>query len=852
MSLATFRGEGEGESGLERYKFKFRKDRPFLRRNVYWSQQLLTMGSTISSLAGALAPAKSVEEPLVPSEDEEGEQIRPAKRRKTCTFNPPTLAPRFPSESPRRKPFGHVTNESRRAQSRLAGKLQAVQPSAFYGKSGSAAPVVSATAKSKYSGLKSNDVQGFRIDSFLPANPIDFNGALQIEVMGIERKYGDDEEMLEYQEAYDGPLDIECRCTVMLFYENKTESTVPQFEGFSELYRHSRICTLRTTLTDDGGIKRELLMLRPFYISAQELFVDRERSGPQGKMQPYCGWADKYQVHVVLKPKSFQKHWPPFDITPSSDSSIVSDLVSTGKALKKDTFLFCKMQKFLNPEYQNRATDLQICWGTNRQKVPFGLRIQFKWSLPSLLSDFPTRTPQTESPHNLHLGNPATAVPTSPLAVRGEDISAANSPANERAHRKRSNVPTTYNLKALSAQAQGKSPRAPRRIRSKSDLADCGISVIYCLGKADASEFGTRQQTTVTGLLCPFCTCEKGSLTDLLAHLQEEHTSFRFHLRGTLSKPRIFVELAKLITRSDPAFERFRTFQMGKPQTLFNLEKYINGDPSWARFREGPQHHQWPEHLRDRSHESSSSPYESRHSSPNTSNDTDGMWECENHPTKLPTRTRKVFYVPKLETDKHLYDSITKQVLKAGEEIPSSDDEKDEGWLHQKHRDIILDFSDVTEAEKDYIIKWNPFIMEAQLTSEKYLPEAVLRFAEENTDWFLKRKSRKAEFGKHMETFVMRGVMTQESFSQAVDILRQAEKIEAEKGDVNMDNEEANPISPVKQRGMLDCICGEHTQPPDRIICRGPHCKGRFFHRRCAEESGRPIFGTWFCDHCVS
>ncbi|KAH8590129.1 putative Polycomb protein suz12-A, partial [Bisporella sp. PMI_857] len=146
---------------------------------------------------------------------------------------------------------------------------------------------------------------------------------------------------------------------------------------------------------------------------------------------------------------------------------------------------------------------------------------------------------------------------------------------------------------------------------------------------------------------------------------------------------------------------------------------------------------------------------------------------------------RQTFLVPK--TAKPLYDTISKRILEPGEEVPSSDDEKDEGWLHQKHRDIVLDHSDVPDDEKDYILRWNPFIMNAQLTSEN-LPEAVLAFVAQNVDWFPKRKSRKWEFSTHIETFVMRGVLEQEHYTKAMEMIRRAEKAVMEKkgGDVDM------------------------------------------------------------------
>ena len=831
--------KGESAQGFERFSFQARKSRPFLRRNVYSAQAYSsTMGSAISTLAEAtgLAPAKSVEslaalsahEDVEEDGDDNEEDIRPAKRRKTTTFMPSATAPRFPSESPRRKPFGHVTNESRRVQSRLSltGKLQAVQPSVFYGKSGSIAPAASANMKSKHwRPEKDRDARSFSIDEhFLPKYPADFEGALKMEILGIERKPEEDEE--RPFDSLEGPLDIECRCVVTLYYLNK-DGSAQEREG-EMICSQNRTCTLRTTLTEDGDVKREVIWLRPFFFTAGELFVNRKQEGPLG-MQTRLGWADIYMVRVSLRPKGSPRQWPPFHIEQDGQPGTVADLLYAGEAQKEDVILICSTQKFLSPNHQDRAVDLKITlpiFGDNTrkaQKVPFGLRMRFKWSLSSPMEYRSIKAPQTESPRNIELENPASAVPPSPLAVKGQDNNNADSHANERAHRKRSNIPATYNLKALSAQAQGKSPRASKVFRSRADLGDSkGTNVMYFLGKAEASDFGTRQQTTVPGVFCPFCCSYKNALEDLIAHLQTEHTSFKFSLRGTSIKPRIYVEVIKQPARSDPALDKLRTSNLGKPQTLFDLQKYLSGDNSWAKSREREGHNDLPEHLKvmsiDHIHDSSSSPYDSQYSSPNTSNDTDGMYEYENHQFKPHVHIRKKFCAP--QTKKPLYNPLTKQVLQAGDELPSSDDEKDEAWLYQKHRDIIMDFSDVTAEEKDYITKWNPFCMDLQLSSEYYLPDTVLRFADENKGWFLQRKSRKEEFGKMMETYVMRGVISQDCFSKAVDILRQAERFERENGgDVHVDHQEESPILPAKQRGGQDCICGEHTQPPDRVIC---------------------------------
>ncbi len=176
--------------------------------------------------------------------------------------------------------------------------------------------------------------------------------------------------------------------------------------------------------------------------------------------------------------------------------------------------------------------------------------------------------------------------------------------------------------------------------------------------------------------------------------------------------PRIsfFVEWVKSRSSPEMTIERSRTFQMGKPMTLFDFEKFMKGDESWSKARQGPQHNTWPEHLqREIDSSMSSSPHGSRYSSPNTSNGPDDFLDFEKPQTfHIPARPKKKFIVP--ETYKPLYDPLTKQRLRPGDEVPDSDEEKDEFWLDHKQKALINDFTDVNDVEKDYINRWNPFI----------------------------------------------------------------------------------------------------------------------------------------------
>ena len=837
MSVATSRGEGDVELSFiySNYNHHKRSHQRYLQRNVRKSLQSLTMGSASSFLKNTFVATLGGGHVPPDPDDEDDEDPRPAKRRKITT--PDDINSSHLGE---RRPFSHVTNESSRGPARLSSKPDLVPPPGFYGNPNLAPPD---GARPKLAAVVSNSSKG-SLDAILPKRPADFNESLRVDVLELKSQVPEDCFLSPFGPP-ESPIEIKCRCSVAIFYAKNDENPGDvRPRDYAEICRIVKTGLLRVTFGPDGEATRNIILPEPFVFSPEHFYVNRKTRKPNGQFASErefvytFGFADRYNLQVFLEPVKFHEEWPPVHIPAlddlnafhdedhPGDPSAVSEALDSKIIERADLHLWCSTGALLNPTQQDKAISLQICHKSMKQPISYSLKVQIRWALPSHLSTLSSPSPNQkfESPRTVA---PATVSNREFMASpsKPETVSASNSPAN-RSHRQRTNVPATYNLKALSAQAQGKSPRVrrPRDPRSKSDgcSENDGVSVTYAFGRADAVESGIKQQTTVSSLTCPFCNSRNQTVDELRLHLHTNHSYYKFHLRRS-NPPRImfFIEMAR--SRSGPAMniERARTFQLGKPMSLFNLEKHVAGDESWTKIRQGPDHNEFPDHLKKKGkgHDSSlsSSPRDSRYSSPNTSNDTDDVPDFGNSKSK-PIWQRKVLYVPK--TPKPLYDTVTKRRLEPGEEIPGSDDEKEESWLHQKHRDLINDFTDVTADEKDYINHWNPFIVEEHLTSDKHLPEAVLRFVETNKIWFTERSTRKVEFMKHMETFVLKDVLDEKVVHTCAMIIKAAQEKAGKKGDADMERvEEEAPRS--NARGLQDCICGSQTQNSDRVVCTG-------------------------------
>jgi hypothetical protein len=785
------------------------------------------MGSAFSAL-GTPSKTRSRGEMVAPSDCEENEDVRPAKRRRTSLFD-------AAASRDSRRQSSQVTRDNNIGP--RSGKIQAVQPSDFYGKF---RPALMEDGPPK--GAERHPKKPtWSINNILPKDPVHLQKALRLDITSVVCRYEEEEAPVCLKSGGRRSLDIKCRCMVALFFGKNDENPAQPIsqKDYTEIFRDSRLCILRTMFNDEGELVRELVNLEPFAVPSDKFYVNRKKRNERGQFVYSWGFAEGYYISIALEPAGWHKEWPPFDpswLTNRDGTSVASnptDLLKGDDAYRNSVYLLARMNTLFEADRQDKSIPLKLCYGTLRQNTPYVLRLEIKWSQPSHLSNLSAANLKKEASlsNSIVAGAlPVTeAVQASPSLCEGENISASSKLTDSRTRRQRSNV-TTYNLKTLSALQQGKSPRTTknRDVGSQSaqgNSRDTGnVTVTYAFGQAVSADLSIKRETIYTGLICLLCHSACRSLDDLRYHLNTctKNNGFKFSLRrANPHRIGFFVDIARQGLRGSPSpfAEQTRTLQLSQPRTLFDPEKFFDGDESWVRVREGPQHNLWAEHLQDRFHESSlsSSPNDSRHSSPNTSNDTDDVTDLENYLPKPSGKPPKKYHVPR--TSKPLYHTITKQILEPGSEQPDSDDEKDESWLHHKHRDIIMDYGDVTDDEKDFIIQWNPFIMEKHLTCEAHLGDAVVDFVETKKSWFAEKSSRKREWAKFMEPLLMRGVVNREKcFDKCIEILMEAEK---SRGSTVEAMEVERVVTPAAQRGALDCACGRHTQPPDRVICRG-------------------------------
>ena len=95
-----------------------------------------------------------------------------------------------------------------------------------------------------------------------------------------------------------------------------------------------------------------------------------------------------------------------------------------------------------------------------------------------------------------------------------------------------------------------------------------------------------------------------------------------------------------------------------------------------------------------------------------------------------------------------LFDPLSRVALTPGTEVRRT--VADDGWLAQKHRELVQDYSDVSATEKEYIREWESFLLGRRMSSEAYLPRAAVAFVKEKASWLVADETRMHEFGKHL------------------------------------------------------------------------------------------------------
>ncbi|KUI59928.1 Polycomb protein suz12-B [Cytospora mali] len=559
------------------------------------------------------------------------------------------------------------------------------------------------------------------------------------------------------------------------------------------LYCDSQMCTIKTFQNPVGSSQMARVYLpQPFHVPEEKIYVERDDD-------TVFDLADSYTVTVDLE-SAGDRNWPPLNLlNTSSDEDIftmrsasrhwvlgaeIPKIFDRGRRsglirLRKGTGQDIRTDFVLDIDVRGTTALPERHVWMGREKVPLPSVAVIDQHEESLLLS----NGYVNGQHvNGHITN-GNLVEDDIEEVADGELTPSRS--------LRTRGTKNYNLKVLSAQAQGKEVRKRSRAAdSKRAEAD---SILYHLPR-EAIPF---REVLVDGLACCFCHASHRSLAQLRAHL-DSHVKFKYDFGPVPGKTGAQIHVSCIAVDSGPLL-RPRIYQLGKPTKTFDLDRYVDGDDSWVKSRLGPHNDDGPVIA----------PRKNTHTR---------MAQPRALQRTVSRRKEKKVLVP--ETKQPLFHPLSKARLEPGTEVrqPAVDDT----WLIQKHRDIVQDFIDVDAEEKDYIKEWDAFIQKRHISSDAYISRAVVDFVNEKLHWLLESKSRTTEFGKHLTVLIARG-LDDDTVRQIQSRLQEARTQKPQEKEKEKEKEKEPPAESPKEaqyRSSRGCaVCGRFVRGPQLLLC---------------------------------
>lgn len=426
---------------------------------------------------------------------------------------------------------------------------------------------------------------GHEIDGFvLHEDPVETHRSMRIEVLRIMHKDISRARPNDLLNGSIAPTDkdtstIKARCKITVTTPNRTSGD-PRV-----LYCDSQICTITTFRNPFGTSQMARVYLpQPFQVPEEKIYVERDDD-------LVFDLADNYAVRVELE-SAGDHNWPPLNLA----NPAYSDDIPTPSPLPRHWTLGSEIFNILVPGRRSGFVKLRKGSAPDTP-TDFLTEIDVRWAI-AMSEKHPDKGQQRISlasiaqPEQQEEPMPLTNGHVNGQRVNGHMTNGHSHPIDDDVEEDadgeltpsrslRIRGPTkNYNLKVLSAQAQG---REPRKRSKNADPKRSGTDrILYYLPR----EAVPVKEVLVDGYSCCICHASHQSLVQLRAHLVS-HSQYKFDVNPGAGKPGSQIDVS-CITANSGIQLRPKVYQLGKPTKAFDIEKYVEGDDSWAISRLGP------------------------------------------------------------------------------------------------------------------------------------------------------------------------------------------------------------------------------------------------------------------------
>ncbi|KAI0113553.1 hypothetical protein GGR51DRAFT_546824 [Nemania sp. FL0031] len=629
----------------------------------------------------------------------------------------------------------------------------------------------------------------------LPENPDEIEKSLRIEVLSITRTEHSNPRPanMHYGNGSPDKRDIpviKARCRVLICEWRRPDVC-------RVLHCDSQICNFKVFRDSDDVCRTARIYLpTPFQVPSGKLFIERQDEGG-------FDLGDEYLIRVEIESAGDPK-WPPMDILPKRQANDV-DSSDPRRWVLSSQIIYA---------FEKGRQSGEVNIRKKKEDLPLGLTMDMdlRWSTFHVAASS-ARLGDSAPPPDVKANNtngvlePLTnghvngrvdlalndsrkaETERNGVADDDEEHEEATTPSRSLRTREKQN----YNLKLLSDKARGKEQKEKKR-RKLANLGRKGGSVTWAVPLI--GEF------TLDSYHCIRCFATHSSMQLLQLHL-EDHTDIKFEIDPVHAYVRIRAPNEDSLRSLQPTFHTFSSFE--------DQESDIEGDLSPQKLSK---------RLSQPRNKSSQPP-----------------------PTK-PRDSRRL--IPHIKQP--LYDRLSKSLLEPGSLVdpPPVDDT----WLVQKHRDIIRDYSDVHQDEKEYIFEWDAFVNKDCVTSSPHLQDVYIRFVQDKAPWISASQNRMTEWAKHLSYLKSRNALADKTIAEAFAIMRQSRS--------NRRPEQTEPIkvsSPrsAYRKSVAGCpVCGQPVRGAASLICSNLDCANGMYHIECIRsEAKQPVESrSWRCNKC--
>lgn len=352
-------------------------------------------------------------------------------------------------------------------------------------------------------------------------------------------------------------------------------------EEMQVLYCDSQICNVRTP-QDPVGISRmaRVYLPQPFKVLEEKIYVERDD-------ETVFHLADQYMLKVELLSAGDQ-NWPPLNLINSAmDDNIqvprhwtleaeVPNILDRGRRLgalklRKEVASSTKTDFFL---------DVDVRWTTLLPLLTDNQSNGHRLDCPDSASNYHSSKESLPPTNGLVNGDSTRHLTNGHTHLGDEDLEEDAEGELTPSRSLRARGSKNYNLKDLSAKAQGREPR--KRSKFAGFRKTNSEQVTYRLPK----EAVPLKEVTVDGFSCCICHATHQSLSLLRAHLFS-HSEYDFDPMHNPNKSGILFDVSYIGDDTGSEIHK-KVFQLGRPIKPFHLERYILGDNSWVISRLGP------------------------------------------------------------------------------------------------------------------------------------------------------------------------------------------------------------------------------------------------------------------------